>query len=270
MRLGFSLFPLLLLCASARAQDIDLVGSTGWRQSGRLIHIHAERIDNNRDTGSSGFLRLQIWATTNIYDGLSDISGFSVGTLNLGRLNAGFSLVNIARTVRYFRPPPGLYYTTITLEEEQSDGSFLIVDSENFDGIVNFGGFGEGAAHFDSGNGDVSFVGDVSWLSGNGRVQLFAEQILNERTGGRSGVLRIRLWATSTPYQGEQTLQGFPMTNQRVGRVGAGFFIPNFSRTPVFRPPPEGEYFVTMTLEELVRGRWNIVDYITFDGTSIF
>jgi hypothetical protein len=168
------------------------------------------------------------------------------------------------------RPPPGLYYTTITLEEQQTDGNFLIQDSENFDGLVNFGGFGEGAANFNVGNGDVGFVGDVSWLAGNGRVQLFAEQILNERATGRSGVLRIRLWATTTPYQGEDTLQGYPMTTKRVGRVNAQQYISNFSRYAPFRPPPAGEYYVTMTLEELVRGSWNIVDYVTFDGTSIF
>jgi hypothetical protein len=273
-RLNLSLLLLLSLSigASLRAQEIDLVGSVGWRQFGRAIHIHAERIENNRDSGASGFLRLQIWATTNVYDGVSDISGYVIGTFNLGSLNAGSAFVNASRIVRYFRPPAGLYYTTITLEENTVDG-FVIVDSENFDGIVNFGGFGEGSANVGS-NGDVGFVGDVSWLAGNGRVQLFAEQILNERASGRSGVLRIRLWATSTRYEGVGVLQGYPMTTKRVGRLSAGFFIPNFSRYAFFRPPPEGAYFVTMTLEELVPGGWNIVDFITFegpfDGKSIF
>lgn len=261
----------VLFGVSARAQDIDLIGDIGWERAGGGIRIHAERIENNRDRGLSGFLRLQIWATDEVYDGVSGITGYVLGTFNLGSLNSGSYFANVSRIVRFFRPPPGLYFTTITLEEDTDEG-FVIVDSENFDeppetlGAVNFGGFGQGSAADLGRNDDVGFVGDVSWLAGNGRVQFFAEQILNERAAGRSGILRLRLFATSTPYEGGQTLQGFPMATKRVGRVNAGFFLQNFSRQAFFRPPPSGRYYVTMTLEELVGGAWNIVDFYTFDG----
>lgn len=273
MTFARSYFSVLLFAGlfglSARAQDIDLVGNIGWEKAGGGIHIHAERIENNRNSGSSGFLRLQIWATDEVYDGVSGITGYVLGTFNLGSLNSGSFFANVRRTVRFFRPPPGIYFTTMTLEEDTVDG-FVIVDSENFAGAVNFGGFGEGSVADLGSNNDVGFVGDVSWLAGNGRVEFFAEQILNERGGGRSGILRLRLWATSTPYGGEGTLQGFPMATKRVGRLNGGFYFQNFSRRAFFRPPPSGEYYVTMTLEELVQGAWNIVDYVTFDGTSLF
>jgi hypothetical protein len=283
LNLSLVLFSLLLLGPSLRAQDIDLVGATSWDRFGQRIRIEAERVDNNLTSGASGFLRLQIWATDEPYDGVSDINGYVIGTFNLGSLAAGSSFVNLSRFVRFFRPPAGIYYTTITLEEETVDG-FQIVDSANFDqpaetlGAVNFGGFGEGSVDITVPNPNdyVGFFGDVSWLAGNGRVQIFAEQILNERAGGRSGVLRIRLWATSTAYDGGAALQGFPMATKRVGRVDAGFFIQNFSRTTFFRPPLTGNYYVTMTLEELVRGRWEIVDFFTWEdglgpgGTRIF
>jgi hypothetical protein len=258
-----------LIAFGARAQDIDLVGNAGWLKLGQGIEIHAERIENHRTTGTSGYLRLQIWATTNVYDEVSDIVGYVVGTFNLGRLDAGRSFVNASRVVRFIKPPPGIYFTTMTLEEETVDG-FFILDSENFADAVNFGGFGEGSAHLDTDNGDVSFVGDISWLAGNKRVDIFAEEILNARAEGKSGILRIRLWATSTPYNGEQLLQGYPMATKRVGRVTAGFYIPDFSRRTSFRPPPTGNYYVTMTLEEFVRGKWNIVDFVTFPDTSLF
>ena len=264
----------LLFVSSLCAQELDLVGRTGWQTFGRGIRIYAERVENNRTTGFSGSLRLQIWATDQPYDGVSDLNGFVLGTYNLRPLEAGFHYANLSRIVRFNRPPPGLYYTTITLEENTVDG-FVIADSENFTepastgGLVNFGTFGQGSATVES-NNDVGFVGNVSWLAGNHRVQLFAEQILNARASGRSGVLRVRLWATSTPYSGEPTLQGYPMATKRIGRVAAGSYIPNFSRYTFFWPPPPGNYYVTMTLEEFVPGGWNIVDYITFDGTSLF
>lgn len=258
----------LLVAVPLRAQDIDLVGDASWRQYGSQLRISAERIDNNRDVGTSGYLRLQIWGTSNIYDGLGDITGYSLGTFNLGGLPAGAYFANLNRLVRYYPPPPGLYYTTMTLEEETVDGSFYIVDSENFPGVVNFGKYGEGSANLGS-NGDVGFFGYVSWLAGGGRVQFYAEEILNQRASGRTGVLRARLWATSTPYDGG-VLQGHPMATTKVGRVYAGSFLPNYSRYASFRPPPSGEYYVTMTLEELVRGYWDIVDFHTFEGRSIF
>jgi hypothetical protein len=267
-------WPVLLMAlfaaVSARGQELDLVGDVSWDKFGRGIRIFSERIDNNRTTGSSGFLRLQIWATDDVYDGVSDITGYVLGTFNLGPLQSGFSFVNVARTVRFFRPPAGVYFTTITLEEEDVDGNFLIIDSENFEGAVNFGGYGAGNVEFLETNGDVGFFGEVSWLAGNGRVQFFAEEILNERESGRSGVLRVKLWATSTPYNGGTVLQGYPMASKRVGRVTAGFFRENFSKRAFFRPPPPGEYYVTMTLEELVRGKWEIVDYATYPDLNLF
>jgi hypothetical protein len=271
MTLVYRNFPVLVLALllglSARAQDIDLIGSVGWDKSGNGIRIHAERVENNRDRGTSGFLRLQIWATDEVYDEVSGITGYVLGKFNLGPLNAGSYFANPHRTVPFLRPPPGIYYTTMTLEEETGDG-FVIVDSENFAGAVNFGQFGQGIAKDLAPRDppDITFVGDVSFLAGSGKVQFFAEQILNERNGGRSGILRLRLFATSVRYEGGGTLQGFPMATKRVGRVDGGFFFQNFSAKASFRSPPSGEYYVTMTLEELVGYAWNIVDYVTFDG----
>jgi hypothetical protein len=268
-----ALLPLLLgiflLGTSTRAQDLDLIGDVSWDQFGRGLQMFAERIENNRPTGASGFLRLQIWATDEPYDEVSAISGYVLGTFNLGSLSANRAFINVGRTVRFIRPPPGIYYTTMTLEEEDAEGNFNIVDSANFS-PANFGGYGAGNVVLSEGNGDVGFVGEVSWLAGDGRVQFFAEQILNERTSGRSGVLRLKLWATSTPYEGEDLLQGFPLAVKRVGRVTSGFYLENFSRQAFFRRPPEGDYYVTMTLEELVRGRWEIVDYVTYPDLNLF
>lgn len=261
----------VLSATPAFAQDLDIIGSVGWQKFGRGIQIRAEEVGNFASSGTSGFLRLQIWATDEPYDGVNDITGFPVGTLNLSRLEAGFSFFNISRVVRFVNPPPGIYFTTMTLEEEQSDGSFLIVDSENFGDPVNFGGYGAAFVEDIESAGDVTFVGDVWWEAGNGRVEIYAERIQNERDFGKSGVLRVRLWATSTPYDGGAVLQGWPMATKRVGRVLAGFYRPDFFARTFFRPPPpDAEYHVTMTLEEFVRGKWEIVDYITFPDQSRF
>src|SRR5688572_13926648 len=94
----------ILLAASARSQELDLVGNVSWDQFGRGIRIFAESVENNRSSGVSGFLRLQVWATEEPYDGVSEISGYILGTFNLGYLPAGSLFANAARTVRFFRP----------------------------------------------------------------------------------------------------------------------------------------------------------------------
>ena len=266
--LAFILLGALAGGLAARAQEIDLSGNVGWEKHGTRIRIHAGFIDNYRLAGSSGFLRLQVYATANVYDGTNAITGYVLGTYNLGPLAAGAALTNRSRLVRYVPPPPGLYYTTITLEENTTEG-FVVADSVNFDGLVNLGGFGEGGANLASA-GDISFAGDVSWSASNKRVQFFAEQIRNERVSGRSGTLRVRLFASDAPYGGgTNTLAGFPMAMQRVGRVFAQSQIQFYPRQTSFRVPPPGDYSVVMTLEEYDHG-WVIVDYVNFDGTSLF
>ena len=146
-----------------------------------------------------------------------------------------------------------------------------MVDYENFLDPVNFGGYGIGFVENAESAGDITFVGEISWLAGNGKVEIFAERIQNERLAGRSGTLRMRLWATTTPYEGG-VLQGYPLATRRVGRVLAGFFLPDVYRRGPFRLPAirDEYYHTTLTLEELVRGRWEIVDYLTFPDQSLF
>ena len=123
----------------------------GWTKLGQGIQIRAQRVSNDRPTGTSGFLRLQLWALDAPYDGSNDLSGFILGTFNLGPLESGFSFVDLARVVRYFRPDPGIYYTTITLEEQDSLGDFYVVDYEKFLDAVNFGGYGIGFVEYGEG-----------------------------------------------------------------------------------------------------------------------
>jgi len=260
----------LLTVVPAFAEHLDIIGNVSWQKAHGEIEIRAERIANFAPSGTSGFLRLQIWATDEPYDGVSAISGYVLGTFNLGHLNAGTSFINVSAVVRYFKPPPGIYYTTMTLEEEQVDGSFVIEDSENFEEPVNLGKYGAGLIEDLESAGDITFVGDIMWLAGQERVEFLIERVQNERESGKSGKLRVKLWATSTPYNGG-LLQGYPMAKKKLGRLPGGTYFSDFYGKNSFNaPPPDAEYYVTMTLEEYVQGKWEIVDFITFPGTSLF
>lgn len=270
LSLRISLLVALVFAGAAHAQELDLIGNAGWSKSGSRLHIRAAQIHNNREAGASGSLRLQIWATEAPYDGTNDIVGFVIGTANLRPLAAGADYFNVVKRVAYRRPPAGYYFTTITLEERYSDGSWLIIDSENFAGAVNLGGFGEGIVDLTlSTTSDISFSGEVSWFAGDGRVQLFAERIHNLRSSGRSGALRVRLFAGEEAYDPAETFYAFPMAGRSAGRIFASSAIEFNPRPARFRPPPPGEWFVTITLEEYNRG-WIIQDYYTFLDLRLF
>jgi hypothetical protein len=261
----------LVLAGLVRAQEIDLNGRAGWTKSGSRLIIRAEQIHNFRESGKSGPLRLQIWATVDPYDGSNDITGYVVGTARLNALEGGDDKFNVSKRVAYHRPPPGYYFTTITLEERYPDGTWLVHDSENFEGVVNFGGYSEGAV-YDlqlSTSADISFAGDLTWLSGDGKVQMFAEEIRNLRSSGRSGSLRVRLFASEGPYTPGETFYAYPLATKSAGRIYAGaqiFFYPGRVK---FTPPPSGEWLITYTLEEYDHG-WVIQDYYTFEFPRLF
>jgi hypothetical protein len=278
MNLRFNLFlsAVCAWCFSVSAQELDLSGNVGWFKSGSRIRLEAALIENNRDF-TSGLLRLQVWATTEPYDGVSDIVGYVIGSARLPRLGAGGELVNVVRRAAYRRPPADYYYTTMTLEERQGD-QWLIVDSANLlDGdnqptLVNLGGFGFGAVDNLEPNGlnDLTFAETLEWLVGDGRAELTATEIRNERASGISGAVRVRLFASTNGFTPGETFFAFPMATKRVGRIpGGGSVTQLISSRTRYRPPPPSVWIITMTLEEYNRG-WIIRDHYNFMDPRLF
>jgi len=266
--LGLTSLLALLFSVGASAQEIDLVGDTGWNQwSSRRLEIFADEIANNRDRGFSGPLRLEIFATTNQPTG-GDFSGaYVLGSLRLRELAGGDHYFDLDYLVRYNPPPAGFYYTSIALEEF-TDVGWEITDYEDFAGIVNFGGVGFGEITVGDVPGEIFFSGNVSWESAYGRVLISADEIVND-TALRSRPLRMRLWATHTVYTGA-VLDGFPLATKALGRLKSGFAFQDYSRTAPFRPPPEGSYYITLVLEERVGRGWFVRDWVNFPGQSLF
>ncbi len=102
------------------SSTVGLQGSAYWSISGNQINIQASKVVN-LGTNTTGSLRLQVWVTRSRYTGGS-ISGYVVGTKNLGTLRAGYAYTGISGYVSYTRPPSGTYYDVITVEEYTSGG----------------------------------------------------------------------------------------------------------------------------------------------------
>jgi hypothetical protein len=129
---------------------LSMVGnvSASWGSSGVRMMVAA--IQNTRASGTSGTLRLALWATTSVPVFGDTINAYTLGTYTLGTLSAGFEFTNVdSGYVTYTRPPKGCYYITVALQEY--DGSVFryedlltftsggIPDGSGFD-LFSFGG----------------------------------------------------------------------------------------------------------------------------------
>jgi hypothetical protein len=115
---------------------IDLSGSSSWNTSGSYVNIAVDKVSNTNAGGSSGSLRLRLWATRSPYAGGS-ISGYVLGVHNLNPLPAGYYYSTVHGYVPFSRPPSGYYFTTITLEQYTATG-WYISDYVTFSGTTHF------------------------------------------------------------------------------------------------------------------------------------
>lgn len=110
--------------------SLDLDCFCGYEYSDTSLTLFAARVENNRGSGSSGTLRLKLWATEEPYTG-GTIRGYILGEYTFTSvLNARSYFEDIERSVAFRRPPDGFYYVTLTLTEY--DGQDYIMDYETF------------------------------------------------------------------------------------------------------------------------------------------
>ena len=91
----------------------------------------------------------------------------------------------------------------------------------------------------------------------------------NGRSGGRSGTLKLKLWATDSPYSGG-AISGYLIAQANLGQLAGGQSLVDIVRTRGLADPPGGTYFMTMTLSEFDGSQDRTVDYVTFTRTASF
>lgn len=112
--------------------EIRFKGSRGYKISNDIVSFNIEKVENTRNGGTSGTLRVQLIVTKdgNADNGLNDT--YTLQTFSLGQLKGGESFVDIVRsdTVEN-RPPSGTYYVYLLLQEFQN-GEYPYVDYSKF------------------------------------------------------------------------------------------------------------------------------------------
>lgn len=128
-----SLFLCTALLAGQRTPELDVVGTTTFNSDpgtgGNLktLTINVSEVRNNRATGTSGPLKLQMISTPQKIGSISDgeaLAGTVAFSADIGTLQAGFSQLSIVVTGP-FNPPQGENFVTFALVETTGAGDVL-------------------------------------------------------------------------------------------------------------------------------------------------
>ncbi len=262
LRSYFWLLFLSLMALNCLATSLSLVGSGSYDISGNTVVLRADKIQNNEFGGRSGTIRLELWAFSSPYPGTT--FGYKLASYVLGQLDGGYYYYNInSGSIPFSLPASGAWYFSLQVREYTATGSdgYTTRDYLNFSPYVRVAG----GAYF----GDVEIFGQTSWQVVGNSVSLNVEKVGNTCNLGSSGSLRMDLWATTSPYGGG-TINGYVFGSTSLSPLTAGYSYNNISQTVAYMRPPDGLYYITLTLSEYHNGSYVMVDYLNYSGRQTF
>lgn len=130
-----------VVCTLERWRDaaikpaISLSGNHSWKVAGSSVELRVGAVRNS-STKSSGFLRLNLWATKDPY-GKNEFKGVKVASSVLDPLAVGAAYQNLVRVAPFAKPSAGKYYMTLSLEEYDGT-SWVQRDFFEFSGTTKF------------------------------------------------------------------------------------------------------------------------------------
>jgi hypothetical protein len=99
---------------------LGFLGTTTLGGAKRRAEFSVEKIQNQRESATTGPLRLAVYATPEPYNGTSD--PVIVATRALGMLAQGDFYTGLQGKLRLKRPGRGAFYLSLVLEEDQGSG----------------------------------------------------------------------------------------------------------------------------------------------------
>lgn len=109
-----------------------------------------------------------------------------------------------------------------------------------------------------------------SWgykIDGN-YITLYGDKIQNQNNGGKTGTLKVAIWATNSRYNGGR-INGYKLYEYKLDPLNAGRYYYDVSNTGWCTRPPSGSYYLTILLLEY-NYAYEIVDHISMNGYTTF
>lgn len=247
--------PLTFAPAKPLEPPLRFVGTGGYSYKDDRVTLTCDQIVHEARGGTSGTLKVQLWATAEPYRG-GDIQGFLLGGITRDGLKAGNVYKDLEEQTAFTRPPDGSYHLSLLLMEYDGE-EYVIKDHIAFKEKKEFTTPAPPSK-------PLRFVGYSSYKRTDDIITIKCDKITNSHPEGTSGPLRLRLWATETPYKGGD-IDGYVLATLDKDPLKAGYSYESIDEDLPYKKPPEGRFTRTLTLSELRDGKYVIVDYITFD-----
>jgi len=206
-----------------------------------------------------------------------------VGYYSLTNGSGGFPVTGEATA------PPGGPWVIVSARNPYRSGYATNINLMKLDctpvSTGDAGGGGGGTGGGGGANRGVLFTGTVGYRTNSSAnsIDLNAQKITNTDTGagGRSGSLKLELWALSAPYSGSGGVRGYKVAAARVptecgtgGTLATGSSCSNISVTSSYTKPPAGTYTAAMFLTEFSstcqgNEQYCIEDYLNFSNPLV-
>ena len=119
----------------SNSYNLSLEGAYGYTVSGGTVNIRADKVANNRSYGTSGTIKLELWALASPYSG-GYFTGYKLGQTTLGTLDAGGYYYGIDNTVtQLVTLPAGTWYMSLMVTEYTNNAlnsGYSVIDWGNF------------------------------------------------------------------------------------------------------------------------------------------
>jgi hypothetical protein len=132
------------LATEAQATNVTFIGAESFQvqSGGSTVALSVNEISNLSSTGTSGTLRIELWAFSAPWVPGSSQTGYVLATYGLGTLKPNFYYSSFTETVSYSSPPNGTWYYSLLLTEytnAPTDGGYSMDDYVNFSNPVQIG-----------------------------------------------------------------------------------------------------------------------------------
>ena len=128
---------------SAEATDVRFGGNVGYSYVGNVVALTADRVTNFATGGTSGTLRMELWALPAPYSGSGNFVGYKLAQYSLGQLSGGFQFSNVnSGNVAFLYPPNGTWNLVMFLTEYTAgalNDGYTARDYRNFTNLLVVG-----------------------------------------------------------------------------------------------------------------------------------
>jgi hypothetical protein len=245
------------------ATDVRFVGNLSYNYKyadpDYYVTLTSAQIRNYTSGGHSGSLKMELWALNAPYPGHNN--GVKLASHWLDILYGGQSFNDVNSGWISMTTPPGGRWCIAMLLKEYVGGTG--------DGYVvrNWFNFSNGQRAAGAGNyGDETIVGNATYSYLGTFLNLYLDKVQNICNLGLSGNLTLDLWATTDPY-GSGTGFAYLMGTASLDRMRGASELTAISRTVPFSQPPDGTYYITLTLSDDGSGSRQVVSSLTFQNS---